>query len=134
MQYNNSNPYFFVFFSLSLFVLGHELPFVIKMNYLQETGRSIQQDDNSYKFILIDKNNSTRHNQNATNLTGSITTTNTTSTSAPNNSSNKSSISQHQTILHKEFQNLKLKPQQIAHNANGKSRFDSFFVLFFLIQ
>lgn len=26
------------------------------MNFLHETGRSLEEDDNSYKFILIDKN------------------------------------------------------------------------------
>ena len=44
------------------------------MNFLRETGRSIQQDDNSYKFILIQKNNSTR-----TNLANSTSSTSNTS-------------------------------------------------------
>lgn len=36
-------------------LVGHELPFEIKMNYLRESGKSVRDDDNSYKFILINK-------------------------------------------------------------------------------
>jgi hypothetical protein len=45
---------------------GHEFPFAIKMNFLREAHRSIKEDDNnSYKFILIDKN-ANRNNNNKT--------------------------------------------------------------------
>lgn len=41
------------------------------MNFLREIGKSIEEDDNSYKFILIDKNSrmTNKHNSNNTSNT-----------------------------------------------------------------
>jgi len=77
------------------------------MNFLRETGRSIQQDDNSYKFILIQKNNSTR-----TNLANSTSSTSNTS---------KHLNEDQQINLTKELANLKIQHQQNQNNnSNGK--------------
>jgi hypothetical protein len=77
------------------------------MNFLRETGRSIQQDDNSYKFILIQKNNSTR-----TNLANSTSSTSNTS---------KHLNEDQQINLSKELPNLKIQQQQNQNNnLNGK--------------
>jgi len=99
-------------FSIFIF-LGHELPFVIKMNFLRESGRSIQQDDNSYKFILIQKNNSTR-TSNLANLTN-----NSTSTIVNNNNNISKHPSAEQKInLNKESTNLKIQQQSQSINGN----------------
>lgn len=62
------------------------------MNHLKETGRSIKQDDNSYKFILIDKNSRKNNNNNNQNSqasnTSTTTNTNTTNNSNTNNNQN----------------------------------------------
>jgi len=80
------------------------------MNFLRETGRSIQQDDNSYKFILIQKNNSTR-----TNLANSTSSTSNTS---------KHLNEDQQINLSKELANLKIQHQQNQNNnSNGKFAF-----------
>ena len=77
------------------------------MNFLREKGRSIQQDDNSYKFILIQKNNST-----LTKLANSTSSTSNTS---------KHPNEDQQINLSKELANLKIQQQQNQNNnLNGK--------------
>lgn len=90
------------------------------MNFLRESGRSIQQDDNSYKFILIQKNNSTR----TTNLANS------TSSSSSSSHTNKQLSAEQQINLSKELTNLKIQQQQLpGTNSNGKC-FDFYFLIF----
>ena len=91
------------------------------MNFLRESGRSIQQDDNSYKFILIQKNNSTR----TTNLANS------TSSSNSSSHANKQQSAEQQINLSKELTNLKIQQQQQlpGTNSNGKC-FDFYFLIF----
>ena len=95
------------------------MPFVIKMNFLRESGRSIQQDDNSYKFILIQKNNSTR----TTNLANSTS-------SSSSSHTNKQLSAEQQIHLSKELTNLKIQQQLPGTNSNGKC-FDFYFKFFF---
>jgi len=65
------------------FFLGHEFPYVIKMNYLREAGRSIKDDDNSHKFILIDKNARKVSNLNSAHQNNNINTESSSSANRP---------------------------------------------------
>ena len=100
------------------------MPFVIKMHFLRETGRTLQQDDTSYKFILIDKNNSATNSAAATAVTTTtpattnITTTSTTSATTTS-TLKKSNASQKKTLAkdpHRDF----LKAQATHNKQNGK--------------
>ncbi|CAF0901665.1 unnamed protein product, partial [Brachionus calyciflorus] len=44
-------------------LIGHEYPFAIKMNYLRENGKSIEEDNNTFKFILIDRHKKVKKHQ-----------------------------------------------------------------------
>ena len=68
-----------------MWYIGHEFPFVIKMNFLREAHRSIKDDDNSYKFILIDKNATRMATTNTNSKTSTHSKSNTTTSNTKNN-------------------------------------------------
>ena len=58
------------------------------MNFLREAGRTILEDDNSYKFILIDKNSSRKATQRINNTIQTSTILNQAPSVNLNNSNN----------------------------------------------